>query len=298
MNPPIQVTEPGIEVPIEDRLRAVEARCAEERRARERAEAEAMGLRRDLEVIRQVAGRVINRSLNSKDRQDAVNQLANWCEGGGKIPTGSQKASAEMLNELEILKKQIAYLGHFILEAGSAYSRATDEERSQVTVVEAAIEWINELRGDLKQINDHLNDYQMMRDYVGEDRAVEKIRYLMWRAINVEGKLRVELDRLRILGQQIKGTLEVTGSPSLAEIVQELLDRRREAGRIREVMDAARDVINQIPGLETAETITIETTFTYPNRRVSGKTESGLKRLAQVLQSERQLFGPNSITAE
>ncbi|HKX27698.1 MAG TPA: hypothetical protein VJ302_08405 [Blastocatellia bacterium] len=257
-----------------------------------------MVLRRDLEVIRQVASRVIDRSLNNKDRQDAVNQLANWCEGGGKIPTGGQKVSAELLNEVETLRKQIAYLGHFILEAGSAYSRATDEERSQVTVVEAAIEWINELREDLKQTNDHLNDYQMLRDYVGEDRPIEKIRYLMRRAINIEGKLRVELDRLRILGQQIKGALEVTGSPSLATIVQELMDRRSDAARVRAVMEAAQAVINEIPGLETAESITIETTFTYPNRRASGETVNGLKKLAQLLQSDRQLVGPSPARAE
>jgi hypothetical protein len=80
MSQSFQAVKHTVKYPTENQLEDYNALYAQERNARERAEAEAAVLRRGLENVCRIATRAISPYLTARERQDATRQLAKWCE--------------------------------------------------------------------------------------------------------------------------------------------------------------------------------------------------------------------------
>jgi hypothetical protein len=80
MNQSFQTAVPSVKYPTENPLEYYQALYKKECKAREKAEAEVVVLRQGLKIVCRTVYRIFSPYLTIRERQQAFQQLARWCE--------------------------------------------------------------------------------------------------------------------------------------------------------------------------------------------------------------------------
>lgn len=147
MNQSFEAIKPPVPISTERRPESIKAVFTQEIKTG----AEAAVLRQLLENVCRITARVISPYLTDHERQEAILQLARWRQDAEKI-VNIRTSGAELLAEYQAQVKQIDDLGRFIVDADCGYPKTTREYPGGMTEVEAAIEWIKELRENLSRL--------------------------------------------------------------------------------------------------------------------------------------------------